>query len=218
MNSRRDRSAQRGQITGLYAGPLTRLLAFAADSAVIVTVYGMVSVVVGFAARSVLGVEVNLSEPGGGGWPVAYAVWAFLYMSISLIITGRTLGKWLTGLRVVERNGSPLTPRTALIRVIALPFTFATLGIGFVGILIGRRRRALHDVLAGSVVVYDWGDRPAEISAPMTRFLARSGALVDPPPQPDTDTQVDPPPQPDTDTQVDPPPQPDTDTGAPVDS
>jgi hypothetical protein len=36
-------------------------------------------------------------------------------------------------------------------------------------------RRALHDVLAGSAVVYDWGDRPAEMPAPITRWFARHG-------------------------------------------
>ena len=33
----------------------------------------------------------------------------------------------------------------------------------------------VHDVLAGSTVVYDWGDRPAEIPAPITRWFARHG-------------------------------------------
>jgi hypothetical protein len=39
----------------------------------------------------------------------------------------------------------------------------------------GLERRALHDVLAGSAVVYDWGDRPAEMPAPITRWFARHG-------------------------------------------
>jgi uncharacterized RDD family membrane protein YckC len=28
-------------------------------------------------------------------------------------------------------------------------------GLGFVGIVVGREHRALHDVLAGTIVVYD---------------------------------------------------------------
>jgi hypothetical protein len=31
----------------------------------------------------------------------------------------------------------------------------------------------MHDAAAGSVVVYDWGDRPAEMSAPLTRWVSR---------------------------------------------
>jgi hypothetical protein len=49
------------------------------------------------------------------------------------------------------------------------------LGLGLVGVVIGRERRALHDVFAGSVVVYDWGDRPAELPAPLTRWIADHG-------------------------------------------
>jgi uncharacterized RDD family membrane protein YckC len=39
------------------------------------------------------------------------------------------------------------------------------------GILLGRDRRALHDVIAGTTVVYDWDAREARI-----RSLARKGS------------------------------------------
>ena len=60
-----------------------------------------------------------------------------------------------------------------------MPLTFLTFGIGFVGLLIGRERRGLHDVIAGTAVVYDWGDRAAELPAPLTRFLARNQNVPD---------------------------------------
>ena len=41
--------------------------------------------------------------------------------------------------------------------------------------LVDRRRRALHDFAAKSAVVYDWGDRPAELSTPLSNWLQRSG-------------------------------------------
>lgn len=44
--------------------------------------------------------------------------------------------------------------------------------------ILGRERRALHDVIAGSAVVYDWGDRPAQLPAPLTRWLERRGVAV----------------------------------------
>jgi uncharacterized RDD family membrane protein YckC len=49
-----------------------------------------------------------------------------------------------------------------------LPLTFLTLGIGFLPIVLGRHRRALHDLLAGTAVVYSWDARAARL-----RFLAR---------------------------------------------
>ena len=39
---------------------------------------------------------------------------------------------------------------------------------GFVGILLGDRRRALHDVIAGTAVIYAWDARAARL-----RFLSR---------------------------------------------
>jgi hypothetical protein len=41
--------------------------------------------------------------------------------------------------------------------------------------VIGTRHRALHDVAGGSVVVVDFGDRPAELPGPLSRFLDRRG-------------------------------------------
>jgi type VI protein secretion system component VasF len=48
------------------------------------------------------------------------------------------------------------------------PLSFLLLGLGFTGILVQRERRALHDLIAGSAVVYAWDARAARL-----RFLAR---------------------------------------------
>jgi hypothetical protein len=55
-----------------------------------------------------------------------------------------------------------------VLRTLALPLSFLTLGLGFVGIVTNREHRALHDRIAGSTVVYDWDARAARL-----RFLAR---------------------------------------------
>jgi len=49
-----------------------------------------------------------------------------------------------------------------------LPLSFLFLGLGFTGILLGDRRRALHDVIAGPTVIYSWDARAARL-----RFLSR---------------------------------------------
>jgi uncharacterized RDD family membrane protein YckC len=46
---------------------------------------------------------------------------------------------------------------------------FLLFGLGFLGILVGGKRRALHDVIAGTAVVYSWDARVARL-----RFLSRS--------------------------------------------
>ena len=77
--------------------------------------------------------------------------------------------------RRAGRHAAAHRPRAR--RVLVLPISLASFGLGLVGIVIGKERRALHDVAAGTVVVYDWGDRPAEMPAPLTRWLNRQGTL-----------------------------------------
>ncbi len=126
---------------------------------------------------------VNLLTPltvdpvdGAGPWWFAGLVaWAATYGVASLATVARTPGKAVIGLRVVRRDGSPLEPRRAVLRLLAFPLTFLTVGVGFVGLLVGRESRALHDVLVGTAVVYDWGDRPAELPTPLSRWMEREG-------------------------------------------
>ncbi len=107
---------------------------------------------------------------------VAIGVWSFLYWWASIAVAGKTLGKALLGLRVLGRDGDILTSKRAALRALSLPLSYLLFGLGFLGIVFGRERRGLHDVIAGSVVVYDWGDRPAELPTPISEFLARRAA------------------------------------------
>jgi uncharacterized RDD family membrane protein YckC len=107
-------------------------------------------------------------------------LWAFLYFFVSYAIAGKTAGMALVGLRVVDRQGAVLTGRQSIIRTIILPFSVSFFAVGCIGILFSPERRALQDAAAGSVIVYDWGDRPAELSAPITRWIAqRAGESVE---------------------------------------
>jgi len=54
-----------------------------------------------------------------------------------------------------------------------VPFSFLLLGLGLVGVVIGREHRALHDLAGRSAVVLDFGDRPAELPGPLSKFLDR---------------------------------------------
>ena len=62
---------------------------------------------------------------------------------------------------------SPAAGRS--LRTLAFPLSFLFLGLGFTGILLGDRRRALHDVIAGTAVIYSWDARAARL-----RFLSRN--------------------------------------------
>jgi uncharacterized RDD family membrane protein YckC len=167
--------------TGLYAGAFTRTAAFIIDWLLITFVFGVLVATTQWFAQTFFGFETGLVDDNPTALAIGFGVWAFLYQTIGLMISGRTVGKSLVGLRVVTRSGLPLSATRAAVRVITLPLSFLVLGLGLVGIVLGREHRALHDAIAGTAVVYDWGDRPAELPAPLTRWLERKGAAVEPP-------------------------------------
>ncbi len=165
-------------VSGHYAGAFTRLAAFAIDWFVLTALYGALVAGAQWFATALLGFELRIGGENRWVWIVGFAVWAYVYMAVGLTITGRTPGKGLLGLKVVTRVGEPIGAGRASLRVLAEPLSFVAFGLGLVGIVIGRERRALHDVIAGTAVVYDWGDRPAELPAPLTRWLEGRGVTV----------------------------------------
>ncbi|MFZ2176740.1 MAG: RDD family protein, partial [Rhodococcus sp. (in: high G+C Gram-positive bacteria)] len=160
-----------GSVTGRLAGGVTRLTAFAVDVFTVSFSYGVVVAVGVFLAELFTGGEFT-ADHTGFWYSLGYLTFGFLYFWIGLTLTGRSIGKGLVGLRVVGRNGSPISPGQAAIRTLVFPISFI-LWIGLIPIVLGKRRRALHDWAAGSTVVYDWGDRPSELPAPLTDWLRR---------------------------------------------
>jgi len=88
------------------------------------------------------------------------AVW-FGYHGLLQGLAGVTVGKLLTGLRVVDREGDPCGLRRAFIRTLPLGLSWLVLGFGFViaslvgavMILSGRHRQRVGDRLARTYVV-----------------------------------------------------------------
>jgi uncharacterized RDD family membrane protein YckC len=161
----------RGQVTGHYAGAVSRLAAFAVDLAVIWGAFVLIGASLRLVADLFLGSDFRFTEEWqwiGGG---VLLVWGFLYLWLTVALAGRTWGMTLLGLRVVNREGSPLSGKNALVRTLVFPFSFLFFGLGFLGIFISPERRALHDAAASSAVVYDWGDRPADMPAPLTKWV-----------------------------------------------
>jgi uncharacterized RDD family membrane protein YckC len=69
-------------------------------------------------------------------------------------LTGVTIGKWATGLRIEKvEGGEPGVGRACLRHFVGYPLSFALLGIGFIVVAFSVRGRGLHDIIAGTVVV-----------------------------------------------------------------
>jgi uncharacterized RDD family membrane protein YckC len=87
------------------------------------------------------------------GIAIAIAV-AVLNLGVLAGLTGRTLGKWATGLRLQRKDGSePGMARAFLRHFVGYPISFLTLGLGFLLAALSTRGRALHDLIAGTIVV-----------------------------------------------------------------
>jgi uncharacterized RDD family membrane protein YckC len=157
----------RESLQGKYSGFASRFTAFAVDVGVSLGVFLLALAAISFAARVLTGKDIAWNKDDT--WVIiAYAAWAFVYFAYSWAASGRTAGMALFGVRVVRDDGTHASARRAVVRTLALPLSFLFLGLGFTGILLGDRRRALHDVIAGTAVIYSWDARAARL-----RFLSR---------------------------------------------
>lgn len=168
-------------VSGRYAGPLGRLLAFGIDAALIFALFTL-----GVAGLDkLLGIFFDTSLEGRGDtlWSiVGFVAWAFVYVMTTTVVAGRTPGKGIIGLRVVTSSGFTVTPGRVVLRTVMLPIAAAPLGLGLLPIVVSRSRRGLQDVVAGTAVVYDWGDRPARMPAPVSTFVASRTERAQPTP------------------------------------
>lgn len=170
--------ARRRVVTGHYAGPASRALAAALDATAAGALFALGSAATAWVVRTLFGLEMT-QDRSGPVWVVVFVLWAFLYHWVGLALVGKTPAKAVVGLRVVLRDGAPLVPWRAALRVLVMPLSYAILGLGLVGAVIGRERRTLHDIIAGTVVVYDWGGRSVELPTFMSTWLDRRAAEVD---------------------------------------
>jgi uncharacterized RDD family membrane protein YckC len=79
---------------------------------------------------------------------------AILNLGILPGLTGLTMGKWATGLRIEKNDGNEIGIGRAILRhFIGYPLSFVLLGIGFLMAAVTSRGRGLHDIIAGTIVV-----------------------------------------------------------------
>jgi uncharacterized RDD family membrane protein YckC len=107
----------------------------------------LVSRLLGGGARSIGG----SSETVGILFAVLVAVFD---LGILPGLTGLTVGKWATGLRILRENGSDIGIGRAFLRhFVGYPLSFVTLGLGFLVAAFTTRGRGLHDLIANTIVV-----------------------------------------------------------------
>jgi uncharacterized RDD family membrane protein YckC len=155
-----------------YAGAVSRFAAYAIDITVATGMFSLALAAISYGLDVVTGHQVGWSR-ANIVVAIIYFAWLGVYFAYSWAVSGRTFGMAVLGIRVVKADGTDLPPSRAIVRTLAFPLSFLLFGLGFLGILVGREHRALHDVIAGSAVIYAWDARAARL-----RFLARQAELT----------------------------------------
>jgi uncharacterized RDD family membrane protein YckC len=131
-----------------YGGFWIRLVAYIIDAILLNIVVGIIGVAVGLNMYSV---DVERFDPSTG---LASIVIAWLYFALmESSARGATLGKMAVGLRVVTDQGERLSFARATGRYFAKFVSAVILLIGFIMIAFTDRKRGLHDMIAGTLVI-----------------------------------------------------------------
>jgi len=137
------------------ASPVKRLIAYIIDGAIISVVFFVLAVVLG----------TLIGAAGQSGREFLASAGIVIYMLVFLVLWigyfpwfwshgGQTPGHKALGMRVVvEEDGSQLGFGGGLVRLFGYFVSGLVFWIGFIWILIDKRRRGWHDIMAGTIVV-----------------------------------------------------------------
>lgn len=100
------------------------------------------------------GVKLLHSELSNTGWLIMLLL-AVTNFVIFPMFNGQSIGKMLTGIRIVGRDGRPPTFVQLLMRhTIGYLLTAVTMGLGFLSSALSQKGRALQDLVGGTIVIY----------------------------------------------------------------
>lgn len=136
----------------LYAGIATRAVALAVDVAIVhVLVFagGAVLALVGSLVGD-LRLDTLARLLVAGAWAAAVAGYFVTFWST----VGQTPGMRMMDVRVTSGGGELPSVGRSLMRVAGLALAIVPLFAGFLTVFVDDRRRGLHDILAGTVVVH----------------------------------------------------------------
>ncbi len=155
VSIRRERAAE---LQLSRAGFVSRVLADVIDLAVVCALWIGLLLLASMARFLVLGppfVVVSAAPVLEG--PVSFAI-GVLYLGYFWGTTGRTPGKQVLGLRVVD----PARGQLGAWRAVARAILYLLFPIGLLWVLVSRRNVSVQDLVVRSAVAYDWAYRNVE--------------------------------------------------------
>jgi uncharacterized RDD family membrane protein YckC len=138
------------------AGLVSRALALGIDAAILNAGFFAASALVALAASVFLSDPDGVSTPaliaGTGTWLAAGAAYLLIFWSLA----GQTPGMRFMRVQLRLADGSRrLGFGRSVRRLFGLALSVIPLGLGFIGVVLGERRRGLLDVIAGTEAVYE---------------------------------------------------------------
>lgn len=160
-----DRKARARAMRGRRAGLITRLIADAIDLAIVAALLFGALVAAGVVMYMLGDGRFRLPHGGPLLTAIAYPVTEIAYLSFMWGSRGRSFGKDLLGLRVLQGDGRRLRPLRSLGRAVFVTFLG---GPSLLWVAVSRRNLAVHDIVLRTAVVYDWsyGSAPAAVPTP----------------------------------------------------
>jgi uncharacterized RDD family membrane protein YckC len=136
-----------------YSGLVTRAIALAIDAAIVQGALLLIAGMLSLIASLVGGVEFGTVAKvlTAVGWAVITAG----YFVVGWSTAGQTLGMRAMELSVLTADALlPPRPLRSVVRVVFLVLCILPLFAGFLPVLFDGRRRGLHDMVAGTVVLH----------------------------------------------------------------
>lgn len=100
------------------------------------------------------GAKLLYSDLNNFAWLIAVLL-CLTNLILLPMLNGQTIGKMLTGIRIVKLDGNPASfGMMAFRQVSAVLFAVSSVGITFFLSVLSSKGRALQDYLAGTVVIY----------------------------------------------------------------
>ncbi len=135
-----------------YSGPLRRLTAFAIDCVVMLGLYMFLGLVLGL---SIFAHPISALPMIGFWFYGGLFVCAWLYFaSFESSEWQATVGKRLLGLKVVDLDGERVSFLRATVRYFSKLLSRLIMMIGFLMVLWTKKKQALHDKIASTLIIY----------------------------------------------------------------
>jgi uncharacterized RDD family membrane protein YckC len=161
------------------AGGVTRALAFGLDGLIVNLAFSAFAAIAALIASAISGNGDGVSDWVLALGSVAWAGVGVLYLVAFWSLAGQTPGMNFFGIRL-GAEGTRLSVRRSLKRLVGLVLALIPFGLGLLGILFDDRRRAWQDRFAGVDVLYELDERtPAPWSTLEQESAARVAASSD---------------------------------------